>query len=107
MMLNIQIDSPTNANDDNSSPESFKLYQNYPNPFNPSTTIEFSVDKQTFVKLTVFTSLGQKVAELVNNSFKQGSYKIRFNGSGLASGVYIYRLTADKISIEKKMQILK
>ncbi|MGB5847893.1 MAG: multicopper oxidase domain-containing protein [Ignavibacteriaceae bacterium] len=107
MMLNIQIDSPTNINDDDSSPESFKLYQNYPNPFNPSTTIEFSVHKQSFVNLTVFTSLGQKVAELVNSSFKQGSYKIRFNGSGLASGVYIYRLTTDQTSIEKKMQLLK
>jgi FtsP/CotA-like multicopper oxidase with cupredoxin domain len=107
MMLNIQIDSPTNANDDNSSLESYKLYQNYPNPFNPSTTIEFSVDKKTFINLTVFTSLGQKVAELANNSFKPGSYKIRFNASGLSSGVYIYRLTADKISVEKKMQLLK
>ncbi len=107
MMLNIQIDSPTTIDDENSSPESFKLYQNYPNPFNPSTTIEFKVDKQSFVNLSVFNLLGQKIAELVNDSVEQGIYKIRFNGSRFASGVYIYRLTTDKISIEKKMQLLK
>jgi len=55
----------------------------------------------------VFTLLGQKVTELINGSVKQGSYKLRFNGSGLASGVYIYRFTTDKISTEKKMQLLK
>jgi FtsP/CotA-like multicopper oxidase with cupredoxin domain len=107
MMLNIQIDSPTTIDDENSSPESFKLYQNYPNPFNPSTTIEFKVNKQSFVNLSVFNLLGQKIAELVNDSVEQGIYKIRFNGSRFASGVYIYRLTTDKISIEKKMQLLK
>jgi FtsP/CotA-like multicopper oxidase with cupredoxin domain len=107
MMLNIQIDSPTTIDDENSSPESFKLYQNYPNPFNPSTTIEFKVDKQSFVNLSVFNLLGQKIAELVNDSVEQGIYKIRFNGSRFASGVYIYRLITDKISIEKKMQLLK
>jgi blue copper oxidase len=107
MMLNFKIDSPTSIEDENSSPDNFKLYQNYPNPFNPYTTIEYSVDKQSFVNLSIFTLLGQKVTELVNDTVKQGSYKVRFNGSGLASGVYIYRLTADKISIEKKMQLLK
>jgi len=107
MMLNIRIDSATKIDDENSSPESFKLYQNYPNPFNPSTTIEFSIGKQSHVNLSVFTLLGQKVTELINGSVKQGSYKLRFNGSGLASGVYIYRFTTDKISTEKKMQLLK
>jgi hypothetical protein len=99
---------PTDINDGLTIlPESFKLYQNYPNPFNPSTTIEFKVDKQSFVNLSVFNLLGQKIAELVNDSVEQGIYKIRFNGSRFASGVYIYRLITDKISIEKKMQLLK
>jgi FtsP/CotA-like multicopper oxidase with cupredoxin domain len=107
MMLNIQIDSPTNIDDENSSPESFKLHQNYPNPFNPSTTIEFSIGKQSHVNLSVFTLLGQKVAELVNEQLEPGNHNIRFNASKLSSGTYVYRLRTNEATISKKMQLLK
>jgi hypothetical protein len=87
-------------------PDVFSLEQNYPNPFNPATIIQYSLPVDGSVKLTVFNSLGEKVAELVNEIQKAGVYEVSFNASRFASGVYFYRLeSADFVSIKKMMLI--
>lgn len=78
-------------------PSEFQLLQNYPNPFNPSTTISFEIPYASDVRLQVFDMAGREVATLVNERLNQGSYGFRFDGGGLASGVYLYRLEADPV----------
>lgn len=85
----------------------FKLRQNYPNPFNPSTRIEFEVPQIAHVRLEVFNIVGQKVAELLNETKAIGSYSIDFNARTLPSGVYLYRLEAGSQTIIRKMTLLK
>ncbi len=75
-------------------PARYELVQNYPNPFNPATTINFSVLKASIVTIKVYDILGKEVAALVNEEKQAGNYKVEFNASKLASGVYIYRMTA-------------
>jgi photosystem II stability/assembly factor-like uncharacterized protein len=89
------------------SPVDFNLSQNYPNPFNPTTVITYSVPVDGFVNIAIFNVLGEKVANLVNTNVKAGNYELTFNASGIASGMYLYRMEAgDYVSI-KKMMILK
>ena len=88
-------------------PLQFSLSQNYPNPFNPSTQIEYSVPKDGFVKLTVYNTLGQKVSDLVNGIEKAGQHEIIFNGTGLASGVYFYKLESGSNVSVKKLMLMK
>ncbi len=73
-------------------PANFGLEQNYPNPFNPSTRIEFSIVSTQFTILRVYDILGREVATLVNESLRPGHYTRTFDGMGLASGIYVYRL---------------
>ncbi|QQS38073.1 MAG: T9SS type A sorting domain-containing protein [Ignavibacteriales bacterium] len=94
------------------TPSVFALDQNYPNPFNPSTTISFSLAKDSRVTVKVFDVVGQEVATIVNNSFGTGSHEINFDASNLNSGVYIYRLEASAVdgstfSAVKKMTLTK
>jgi hypothetical protein len=88
-------------------PETYSLSQNYPNPFNPKTMIEFSIPKSENVKITVFDILGREVMVLVNDIFKAGSYEVDFNASGLASGVYMYKINAGDFTDTKKMLLVK
>jgi hypothetical protein len=88
-------------------PVSFELYQNYPNPFNPSTTIKFAVPKESIVNLSVYNVLGELVQSLANDLMKPGNYQYEFDASNLASGVYLYRLTAGSYIETKKMVIIK
>ncbi len=74
----------------------YYLGQNYPNPFNPSTIITFSIPERSFVTLKIYDMLGREVAELVNEELETGSFEKTFEASSLASGVYIYRITAMK-----------
>nr|HQV32945.1 sugar-binding protein [Calditrichia bacterium] len=85
----------------------FVLEQNYPNPFNPTTTIVYNLAKQSSVKLSVFNSLGQKVAELVDENQSAGRYTVKLDGSSLASGIYFYQLQAGSFSQVRKMILLK
>ena len=75
-------------------PKEFLISQNYPNPFNPTTVINYSVPKTSFIMLKVYDVLGNEVAILVNEEKQAGSYKIEFNANRLASGVYFYRMHA-------------
>jgi photosystem II stability/assembly factor-like uncharacterized protein len=80
----------------------FSLSQNYPNPFNPSTIIKYSVASASFVTLKVYDVLGNEIAALVNEEKIPGIYTAEFNGAGLSSGVYFYRLSAgDRTDIKK------
>jgi len=88
-------------------PESITLHQNFPNPFNPATIIRVELDKSAFVSLEVFNSLGQRVAVLLNNQLPAGSSNVSFDGSSLSSGVYLYRLQANGVTIGKKMMLIK
>jgi len=95
----------------------FVFFQNYPNPFNPKTGIRYSVPAQSGrdgqvsgvseVKITVYDVLGREVAVLVNEKKEAGTYEVRFDGSRLASGVYIYRLTAGSFVQSRKMLLLR
>ncbi len=90
-----------------SAPQSYQLAQNYPNPFNPTTIIRFSVEKPGFVSLRVYDMLGRQVKTLVNNVEQSGTYDVTFDGTGLASGVYLYRLEAGTCSAIKKLVLLR
>jgi hypothetical protein len=78
---------------DNYMPDKIYLEQNYPNPFNPVTQIQYHLPKNAHVSLIVYNVCGEKIRELVNGFKPAGSYTVTFDGQGLASGVYYYRLT--------------
>jgi hypothetical protein len=86
---------------------SFKLAPNHPNPFNPTTVIGYQVPDAHQVTLEVFDLLGRKLAVLVNERKEPGSYEVRFDASGLATGVYLYRLTAGSFIQTRKMILVK
>ena len=89
-------------------PTEFLLFQNYPNPFNPNTVIAFSLSEDASnVKLTIYSILGEKVAELVNASLIAGKYSYTWNAKNVATGMYIYELRTDKFNSIKKMILLK
>jgi photosystem II stability/assembly factor-like uncharacterized protein len=88
-------------------PVQFSLEQNYPNPFNPSTEIVYNISKPGVVTLSVFNTLGQRVAVLLNKFQQSGQYEINFIGKNLSSGVYLYRLKENGFVQTKKMILLK
>ena len=88
-------------------PAEFALEQNYPNPFNPSTTIEFTVKSASSVNLSVYNLQGQLMAVLVNEQFSPGVYKTVFDATNFPTGIYFYKLTAGKNTMQKKMLIAK
>ena len=89
------------------SPLEIGLAQNYPNPFNPSTVITYSLPRRSHVTLTVYNTLGQQVAMLVNSDIDVGSHTVQFNASTLASGVYFYRMTAGSYVDTKKLFLVR
>ncbi len=107
----------TGLSDDGIVPVAYSLGQNYPNPFNPRTGIRYSVpaasgpDGQmpgvSDLKLVVYDLLGREVATLVNKTQQAGSYEVSFDGSGLASGVYVYRLTAGAFVQSRTMVLVR
>ena len=85
----------------------FNLNQNYPNPFNPSTEIRYQISQVGNVTLKVFDLLGREVATIVNEQESPGLHAVRFNGEGLASGMYIYQLRAGAYVETKRMVLMK
>jgi hypothetical protein len=96
----------TNSNG-NGIPANFELSQNYPNPFNPTTNIQFSLPKNSNVKLVVYDILGRVVSQLIDKDLTAGNYKINFNASNLASGTYFYSLHAGDFVSVKKLMLVK
>jgi len=88
-------------------PVKFSLSQNYPNPFNPVTKINYSLPSAVKVNINVYDIIGRLVKTLVNEFKEAGSYDIQFNGAGLASGVYFYRIEAGDFVDSKKMVLVK
>ena len=88
-------------------PDQFELLQNYPNPFNPSTTITFSIPRSSFVILKVFNILGEEVKSLVSEERAPGTYTVKWDASGNASGVYFYRLQAGGFVDTKKLLLIR
>jgi len=85
------------------TPLTFALNQNYPNPFNPSTTFRFSIMTDSKVTLKVFNMLGQEVATILNENMSAGTHGVAFNAAKLASGNYIYQITAAGINGSKQI----
>lgn len=110
--VNISILKKT-VSAENELPKEFQLQQNYPNPFNPQTTINYSVKEDSYITITIYTMLGEKVTTLVDKIQNAGNYDIVWNASDYPSGIYIYIMTAES-SISnnyfqnvKKMILLK
>ncbi len=90
-------------------PTEIKLYQNYPNPLNPDTNINFLINRDADVNLSLFDILGRKITTLVNKRLEKGKYTVRVNSSSLnlSSGIYFYQLSTGENSITKKMVVIK
>ncbi|MGE5497535.1 MAG: VPS10 domain-containing protein [Syntrophothermus sp.] len=105
-----EIISPNTAVYDNSPsrihPE-YYLDQNYPNPFNPVTVIRYALPENNYVELKIYDILGREIAELVNKEQLAGEYTIRFDGSALPSGIYIYTIKAGQYMSSRKLILLK
>jgi glucose/arabinose dehydrogenase len=85
----------------------YSLKQNYPNPFNGISNFGFSIADFSHVSLKIFDVLGQKVATLVSDNKPAGTYTVQFDASGLASGIYFYRLRTERFISTKKLILLK
>jgi pectin methylesterase-like acyl-CoA thioesterase len=102
VVTSIENDQPKEA-----LPTEFALQQNYPNPFNPTTTITYSIPKNTHVKVTLYNVLGEKLRILVNRKFDAGTYSYTIDAHNLASGIYFYTMQAGPFVKTKKMILLK
>jgi len=93
-------------------PETFYLFQNYPNPFNPTTKISYSIPVSGNISIRIYDLTGKEVRTLVNEFKSTGCYDVEFDGSGIASGVYFYKLDAkgkdgNDFVMTKRMVLLK
>ncbi|OQY75377.1 MAG: hypothetical protein B6D44_01700 [Ignavibacteriales bacterium UTCHB2] len=88
-------------------PAKFELSQNFPNPFNPSTTIRFSLPKETQLKINIYNTLGELVQTLAEGTYEAGYHKVTFNASNLPSGAYIYRIESADFMQVRKMVLIK
>ena len=106
----VQYGTITDVENKNNIIKNFKLNQNYPNPFNPTTQLSYQLPKSGFVNLTVYNIIGQEIATLVNKQQSTGSYEVKFDASGLTSGIYFYKLHASTASgtsfVESKKMLL-
>ncbi|MGE5811347.1 MAG: T9SS type A sorting domain-containing protein [Ignavibacteria bacterium] len=99
--------SVTTVENNGNVPSKFALEQNYPNPFNPATTIKYSIPVSEFVRVKIYDVLGKEIATLVNREQAAGSYKVEFDGSRLASGIYLFKLQTNNFVETKKMVLTK
>lgn len=95
------------AQDNSELPTSYSLKQNYPNPFNPVTHIQFEVPSASHVSVEVYSMIGQKLATLTDQYYSAGTHTIRFDASGLPSGMYIYRFSSGRFTQIRKMSLIK
>lgn len=106
--VGVHDDAPvTDVKDNKKVPEKFTLEQNYPNPFNPVTKINYSIAEAGPVKLEVYNLLGNLVSTLVNENKQAGNYTAEFSGIELPSGIYIYKLITNNITLNRKMMLVK
>lgn len=105
--ISLKVNTAVSNEELSSSPKQITLNQNYPNPFNPETVISYSIKEATNVRLEVFNIQGQHVATLVNSKMSAGNYKARFYAEGLASGIYLYRLSTPSQTLTRQMVLIK
>ena len=110
--INVFYGSITDVESYKTLPTQFELSQNYPNPFNPSTTIEYSLplnvkSETSNVKLVIYDILGRNVKTLINKKQNPGNYSVQFDGNGLSSGIYYYKLQTGNYVQTKKMILMK
>jgi hypothetical protein len=91
----------------NDLPAQITLQQNYPNPFSASTNVEYRIPNEEHVTLSVYNSLGEEVATLVNGESSAGVHSVQLSGEGLQNGIYFYRLIAGKSVKMGKMAVVK
>lgn len=91
----------------NQTPDKFSLSQNFPNPFNSETSIEFEIPKVDNYRLEIYNLLGQKIDELFNKRITSGKHRINYNTNKLSSGIYIYRISSERLSLNKKFILVK
>ena len=99
--------NPTNVDDSNNLLVNFSLEQNYPNPFNPLTNIRYSIPHSSKATIKIFDVLGNEIETLVNEEKLAGEYEVKFDGSGLSSGIYFYQLKAGSFIQTKKLILLR
>ncbi len=95
------------ATEGSNAPLQYILAQNYPNPFNPSTSIKYELPRASLVRLSVYDIVGREVSVLVNERKNAGSYQVKFDGAGLSSGVYFYRLHAGDFLQTRKLCLIR
>jgi hypothetical protein len=105
--LDVEIKESTGLGDEEGLPGRFALKTNYPNPFNPETVIRYALPKATQVEINVYNTIGRHVRTLVNDRQKAGYHRVTFDGSGLTSGVYLYRIITDDFQKTRKMLLVK
>jgi glycosidase len=101
------VTAPSGVKKDRQIPSAFEVAQNFPNPFNPSTSISYSIPANGFTTLTVYNSIGQKIAEVVGEFQEAGTYTARFDAGDRSSGVYFYHVRSGSYSASKKMILMK
>ena len=99
--------NPLGVDGESLMPEQYALDQNYPNPFNPATNFRFSIPQAGFTTLRIYNLLGQQVAVVIDEYMSPGSYDVRFDASGLSSGIYLYTIRVNDFSASKKMILMK
>ncbi|MGH8014895.1 MAG: T9SS type A sorting domain-containing protein, partial [Candidatus Zixiibacteriota bacterium] len=92
---------------DNILPAGFVLEQNYPNPFNPTTSIAFEIPVRSAVRLEFYDILGREVRVAELGALSSGQHIYEFDGSGLSTGVYFYRMVAENFVQSRKMLLIK
>lgn len=103
----ITVQTPTGITGNDLLPTKFELQQNYPNPFNPTTIIRYDVSKSGKIKLSIFNSIGEEVALLVDGIVEIGAYEVNFDATNLTSGIYFYRLQSNDNILTKKMTLIR
>ncbi|MCE1166334.1 MAG: T9SS type A sorting domain-containing protein [Bacteroidetes bacterium] len=101
------VASPVLVQENGSVVKDYDLKQNYPNPFNPVTSIKFSIPVNSVVKIKVYSLTGSEVAAPVNENLAAGEYRFSFNGSGLSSGIYFYKIETGNYTQVRKMVLMK
>jgi len=91
----------------NKIPVNIKLFENYPNPFNPATTIQFELDKNSYVILSIFNILGQKVETIISDYLNVGKHKFFWNAQNYSSGIYFMQIESGNIALTRKITLLK
>ena len=105
--IKFHVDNTTGITGSTGVLHGFELKQNYPNPFNPATEISFTLPENNFVTLKVYDVSGRLVKTLVNDFRTAGNYKVSFDGGGISSGIYFYKLESGQFTDVKKMILVK